>query len=372
MVTVTILQDFKDLEKLLPEWEELYPRCPAATPFQHPRWIMAWQRTFGRYSEPWTLVIRESGRLAGVLPMVRERAHGQFLPVRQIRLLANGQSPRPGFLLAESLTDGVPRVVRTLEEQASNWDVLRLDGLEEQEFRLLSDATSSSTELHILDSREWLHSYLPLEGDWKRYLDRRSVNFRRTLRKSDTLLARIGSMEFAMAGNGDEIGKALEWFFRIDSRSWKSDGGEAIMRNPLLESYYRDLVREFAEIGGCGIFTLTLDRKPVASVLCLRRDRVLYTLKSSFDEEYAKYSPGTVLFHHLIRYAYQEGYRGIDFVSRIEFSERWTEETRRFRDMTFTNRNLYSRFLRQAREQRKKIRGLFTTVPAPASPRDFS
>ena len=35
------------MEALRPEWEALWERCPAATPFQSPSWQIAWWRYFG-------------------------------------------------------------------------------------------------------------------------------------------------------------------------------------------------------------------------------------------------------------------------------------------------------------------------------------
>lgn len=51
----------EDLEFLRAEWSALLLRCPAATPFQSPEWLIPWWRRFG------------SGRLL-VLVLRRSRA----------------------------------------------------------------------------------------------------------------------------------------------------------------------------------------------------------------------------------------------------------------------------------------------------------
>ena len=56
------------LERIRPEWAALWARCPAATPFQSPEWLIPWWRHVGQ-GELWTLVVRSSGRLVGLVPL---------------------------------------------------------------------------------------------------------------------------------------------------------------------------------------------------------------------------------------------------------------------------------------------------------------
>src|ERR687888_566153 len=55
------------LEKLHPEWSALWARCPAATPFQSPEWLIPWWRHIGE-GQLWTLACRSEGRLVGLAP----------------------------------------------------------------------------------------------------------------------------------------------------------------------------------------------------------------------------------------------------------------------------------------------------------------
>lgn len=54
------------LDDLAPEWEQLYTRCPDATPFQSPGWLTAWWRHYGRAGALRLAVVRRDGRLVGV------------------------------------------------------------------------------------------------------------------------------------------------------------------------------------------------------------------------------------------------------------------------------------------------------------------
>ncbi len=54
------------------------------------------------------------------------------------------------------------------------------------------------------------------------------------------------------------------------------------------------------------VATLRLDDVPICAVLELRSARRLLTLKTSSDERYAKYSPGSQLFESLIEQAFRQ------------------------------------------------------------------
>lgn len=57
-----------EIEDLREEWRALWQRCPSATPFQAPEWLLSWARTHapGRTA---AVTLRVGGRLAGVLPV---------------------------------------------------------------------------------------------------------------------------------------------------------------------------------------------------------------------------------------------------------------------------------------------------------------
>ena len=45
--TRDVISDARDLEELRVQWLELWRRCPHATPFQSPDWLLPWWRNLG-------------------------------------------------------------------------------------------------------------------------------------------------------------------------------------------------------------------------------------------------------------------------------------------------------------------------------------
>jgi len=45
-----VLREFDQISQLAREWDDLFQRCPGATTFQRPEWLVAWLRWW-RYGE---------------------------------------------------------------------------------------------------------------------------------------------------------------------------------------------------------------------------------------------------------------------------------------------------------------------------------
>jgi hypothetical protein len=289
------------------------------------------------------MCIRKNGVLVGIAPLMRQRVYWQFLPVREIRGFNNGQSVRPGLLLTTQADELMPLLVQSmLEQKDQKWDVWYLNGLDEAQSKALLNVIKSNSRLRMIENKRFFHSYLSIEGDFPDYLSKKTAKFRKSLRYADNLLGRQGIVQLHMYKNQHELPDAVELFLELDSRSWKRDKGEFLLNDDNLADYYRTLIHEFAEIGACGIYLLFLDDKVIGGVLCLLMHNIIYTLKTSFDNDYAKFSPGTVLFHHLIESAFTTGAKAIDFVGKMPFSDQWTENNQCFQDVMIMNMKPYS------------------------------
>src|SRR5436309_2472916 len=72
MIEARLIDDIEQLEALAGSWEDLWRRSPAATPFQLPAWLIAWQRVFAA-GELRCAAAFVRGRLAALLPFYLER-----------------------------------------------------------------------------------------------------------------------------------------------------------------------------------------------------------------------------------------------------------------------------------------------------------
>jgi CelD/BcsL family acetyltransferase involved in cellulose biosynthesis len=67
-MTIEVLRTTKALYALGDEWQDLFTRCPDATPFQSPAWLLPWWHVFGT-ARPVVATLRNRSRLTAVLPL---------------------------------------------------------------------------------------------------------------------------------------------------------------------------------------------------------------------------------------------------------------------------------------------------------------
>ena len=85
MLTVTHIRHFDAWQSLTAEWSTLVDRCPSATPFQRPEWLLPWWREFGS-GDMTVLAFHDEGRLVGLLPAFIHSWQSR----RQVTLIGTG------------------------------------------------------------------------------------------------------------------------------------------------------------------------------------------------------------------------------------------------------------------------------------------
>src|SRR5919109_3520965 len=130
------------LEKLRPDWYALWVRCPTATPFQSPEWLIPWWRHIGE-GELWTLTLRDRGYLVGLAPFYIYNKPGS--PEREVFLVGLTTSDYLDALFYPGLaTYGPAMIFAHLEAARQRWDVCDLQQLR-----------SGSPLLHAMLPRGW-------------------------------------------------------------------------------------------------------------------------------------------------------------------------------------------------------------------------
>src|SRR3989442_463383 len=102
MPEISPLTTYEGLDRLLPEWTQLYEESRVRNPFAHPGWLSTWARHFAAPASLYVLAVRHGGRLVGVAPFHRV-AGPPGSRVASLRMLGGG---RRSLLL--ELPQGLP------------------------------------------------------------------------------------------------------------------------------------------------------------------------------------------------------------------------------------------------------------------------
>jgi CelD/BcsL family acetyltransferase involved in cellulose biosynthesis len=143
----------------------------------------------------------------------------------------------------------------------------------------------------------WDAYYVSVKNDKRRGLQRR-------IRR----LEEAGAVTIVRPRDAEERAQAIEWLFNTKSK-WLDEQGEvAVWRN--IRGYGRFLAAlpaDDGESGGLSITLLQFDGKTIAGEIA-RVDRSrIEPFVSTFDPEFAKYSPGEILCMHCIKHAQARG-----------------------------------------------------------------
>lgn len=121
-----------------------------------------------------------------------------------------------------------------------------------------------------------------------------SASRRKSLRRSRMKLEEKGAVHLRLSRKPDEVGVALETFFRLESDSWKGVEGTAIISDPACEAFVRSMVSGFSQQGNIVISELMAGEQVAASGLNLTVGGALFAFKIGWNSEFANASPGVL------------------------------------------------------------------------------
>lgn len=115
--------------------------------------------------------------------------------------------------------------------------------------------------------------------------------YRRLRRRLDD----IGDVDHVVSEGADSVRLAFERFLLLEASGWKGRRGTALATDRLQSAFAREAVNGLAARGLCRIHELTLNGTPIASTVVFLEENEAYTWKTAYDENYARFSPGTLL-----------------------------------------------------------------------------
>jgi CelD/BcsL family acetyltransferase involved in cellulose biosynthesis len=301
-----VIRSFGALQEMSDEWIGLWERCPGATVFQHPDWLLPWcEHLFS--GELLALSLRTGGgRLAGLAPLHRWADGGR----RVLSMLGSGHSDYQELLLEPALAEEGSRALGAwLVAHGAEWDRIEISELRASSALLslpLPEGASASVEEH--DACPVLS--LPAGASALReVVPRRTAANLRSSRHRAEQLGRL-SFESACAGNLDEL---LDALFRLHASRWRGQGG-GVLAPAAVQRFHRDVARRFLGRGMLVLDALRIGRE-IASVVYAFDDReALLFYLSGFEPAYARASAGSLVVAHVLERALRRGAARADFL----------------------------------------------------------
>ena len=174
------------------------------------------------------------------------------------------------------------------------------------------------------DLRE--HSVIEVNGTWEDFKSSRGSGFVRRYKEIEQLLSKAGNWrtrQVPLDGPGP-----VEIIDTIERNSWK-DGWRrerGIASDPNLPAFFAYWKLKSSLPGYYpSLYLLELNGEPIAHTIMMKLNGVALLRKTSFDQRYAKLSPGEYVQNAAIQDAFNSGEVSmIDFLTALPYLRRWT------------------------------------------------
>ncbi|MCB1384545.1 MAG: GNAT family N-acetyltransferase [Nitratireductor sp.] len=118
---------------------------------------------------------------------------------------------------------------------------------------------------------------------------------RRELRRLGNRLAELGEVRYEVAETPFDVLLRFEEYLLMETRTWKGRRGTSIHAMKRHAAFARQTVSDLAAEGRCRIYSMRLDGNPLAAIILFTMNGTYMPWKITFDEHYARFSPGTQL-----------------------------------------------------------------------------
>jgi hypothetical protein len=146
-----------------------------------------------------------------------------------------------------------------------------------------------------------------LNGEFEAYWSKRSKNLRKSIRRHQQWLGDDGyKLSLRLVTDPADLTQALRRYGDMESRTWKGTAGSAIHWHNKQGHFYHDVLQSFARKGRATIYELYCNDVLAAARMTIASDRMLVLLKTTYDVSLAKYSPGWLMLHELLKREFGE------------------------------------------------------------------
>ncbi|ROT93344.1 GNAT family N-acetyltransferase [Altererythrobacter sp. FM1] len=278
-------------------WDALAQCAAEPNPFIE-RWFMqASLDAFDHADEVQLATLEHDGTLVGIIPLARLNRYAGY-PFPHIA----GWVHYNAFCGAPLVAAGYERafwreLLAWCDRHAGARLFLHLSHLpvEGPLFAALRDVTASQHRPAAIVHREeraLLASDLTPDAYFEASM---SGKKRKELRRQAKRLSEEGALRFERLTDATALSDWIARFLALEQAGWKGAEGSALACTNDTRQFFRDALSAAAVAGRLERLALYLDERPIAMLANFITPPGAYSFKTTFDEDYARYSPGVLL-----------------------------------------------------------------------------
>ncbi len=319
------------LYELERDWNSLVSRTELDNAFLSHAWISAWWQIYGQEHELWVLADRMEGRLRGIAPLYLEnRPNG----VRTLGFLGQGEVvPNHLDLVArpEERRAFAGETLDYLWRQSDAWDLLSLDGLATNSALCKAVARlSRSYGFWVRNEVSVCCPYAVLPTTYDAYLQSRRPRMRAQLRSDLRKLERdFPNVRFGLVETPEALRETYDSLIRMHQARWTRRGQAGVFASDRFTEFHRLATGRLLALNALRMYYLRVGNTIVAVHYCFRAGGRVCGYSTGFDEQWASFSVGRLLWAHVVEQCIEEGAQELDFLQGEEpYKAHWTTYVR--------------------------------------------
>jgi CelD/BcsL family acetyltransferase involved in cellulose biosynthesis len=314
-----------DLEPLAADWRALEARVRHRTHLSTFDFLAAWYRHYaGDYGgSPLIGLARRQGRLVGVAPFTIRRGTVGRVPVTRIEF-APTDVPAGEFLVE----DGHPEIVGAFVDAlvgVVHFDLICLDGFDPASPHLEALRAAALRHRMALELDDHAFAVVHLRDGYKAYFAGLSGHYRRNLNQKKRRIERAGAHVEGVHLTADhaEVERAIERLIAVNEASYKLRGRRLADQH---RNFLADVIRRLSRQQKLALPLLTIGGRDAAFMLGVVDRDCYFDITLSYDETFAKVSPGAYLMQRALEACAAAGIHTVVSHGAHAYKKHWASE----------------------------------------------
>jgi CelD/BcsL family acetyltransferase involved in cellulose biosynthesis len=353
---IRIIDNIDDLKSLRDQWNNLVIHSAIPSLFISFDWLITWWESHKNTKlELFVLLVLNNDGLIGIAPFMKIRHHIfgiRWNSIEFISMMSHAYSPTncSGMLdiistPANSIV-AVDAILKYLKFQNKNWILARLHPILHDSATIGLTAQGAGKTFYRYHQRNvFSGASIRITNSWNEYSSMLENNFNNNIVNAERRLSKLGKIEIKEITSFSDFDKWYDEILLIERKSWKWSHGVRI-NEKVFKNFYKRIAKQTAKNGWLRLWFLCLDGRAIAYDFAIEYDNIITGLKSSFDAEYRKYSPGNILKLHSFKKYFEERKSTIDLLwGDISSKRKWSNHYQQFDELFIFNNYIFSKIL---------------------------
>ncbi len=304
------------------------------------------------------MLAKDNDKVLAIAPLMRTKYHFlHFGNLVKMEFIGCPQSDYNNFILINRETECLKLFLDRLIEH-NDWDALELREIPENaaSVDMLRKLAFQESMSKLEEKQISICPYMSLPDSTDVFISGLKGDMRRNLRRRMKRLSEKFRVEIKTQNDFDSIEEAMNAFYKLHQKRWRTKGVSGVFARKELRDFHINVTRLFNEKGWLGLYFLTANDDPIATIYSFDYRQKKYEYLTGFDPNYSKYGVGNLLRLHVAKDCIRKGFKEYDLMRGDEpYKSNWRTQNRKNLEMRLINKRLFAKLYGWATRNRTAL-----------------